>query len=264
MKNYLFLAFVSCFTFLLLSCEDLIDLKINDADPRYVIEADLHNLSKVQVIKISQTVALNESKTSRQVGNAQVEVMDSKGRTSLFSYRDNGEYYIHNFDPIVGEEYKLTVVIGDQLFEAHSTMPQYVEIDTAGFVKEEIFSKDYYFLAMRFNDPIDEANYYKYNMSVNDGPYEYVTVYSDKFNDGLNVEHRFSNKDNDLMVGDRLSVIRSTIDSRVYKYWSEYQSTSLASSAPANPSSNISNGALGYFSVRNSKEYTFEVPVILE
>jgi len=47
------------------------------------------------------------------------------------------------------------------------------------------------------------------------------------------------------------------IDKDVFKYWNELQSINPGSAAPANPTSNISNGALGYFSVSSARTYNF-------
>ena len=55
MKRIISLVLVVC-SVVFYSCEKIIDLNLNTADPKYVIEADLNNLSQTQVIKISQTV----------------------------------------------------------------------------------------------------------------------------------------------------------------------------------------------------------------
>src|SRR5690625_62743 len=254
-----------CSNVLFLSyCEDIIDLIVKVAVAKYIIEADIHNLSKKQMIKISQTTRLNDVRLKKGIDQARVQVENSKGQINRFSHIGEGNYINLNFKPVEGERYKLNVNIDGELFTAYSTMPKYVEVDTLGFVEENVFGKEYYFLVVRFQDPLEEANFYKYNMSVNNGAMEFINVSSDKFNNGLNVEHRLSNKDNDLKEGDEVKLTRSTIDSAVYKYWNEYQMTSLASASPGNPTSNISNGALGFFSVRNTEEYEVKVPGFLK
>lgn len=244
---------------LLTSCEDLIDLNLNDSEPRYVIEAELNNLSTDHIIQISQTVNVNEAVPSKEVNNAHVYVSDSKGYRYDFISIGNGTYENKGFKPNTGETYNLSVQIEDNLYEATSTMPQYVEVDSIGFVTETIFGDDYILVVLNFQDPAGVPNYYKYNLSVNGQTHQFVMVSSDKYNDGLTVEHRLSNKDNDLATGDNINLIRSTIDYPVYKYWSEYQVTNLASASPSNPTSNISNGALGYFSVGNAKAYDLTI-----
>lgn len=247
--------------FIFSSCEDIIELPVKDAEPKHVIEADLHNRSKEQVIRISKTARLSESETFIGLDDAEVYVQDEKEKRDTFFSVGNGNYINLNFKPMEGERYKLSVRVEGESYEAFSVMPDYVEIDTIGFVEENVFGKEYYFLVLRFQDPEKEANYYKYNMSVNDSEMEFISVNSDKFNDGLYVEHRLTDKKNTLQPGDEVTLIRSTLDAAGFKYWNEYQMTNPASASPGNPTSNISNGALGYFIVRNAKSYKLNVPL---
>lgn len=246
--------------FLFSSCEDIIELPIKDAEPKHVIEADLHNRSSEQIIRVSKTAHLSDPETFVGLDQAEVYVQDSKEKRITFFNVGNGNYINSNFKPTEGEHYQLKVEVEGKSYEAFSTMPEYVEVDTMGFVEEYIFGKEYYFLVLRFQDPAQETNYYKYNMAVNDGEMEFVSVSSDKFNDGLYVEHRITNQKNTLQPGDEVTVIRSTLDAAGYTYWNEYQMTNPASASPGNPTSNISNGALGYFTVRNAKPYKLSVP----
>ena len=51
--------YLCCALFLFVGCEELIDIDLNDADPRIVIEANLSNLGSVQRIRVSRTVPFN-------------------------------------------------------------------------------------------------------------------------------------------------------------------------------------------------------------
>ena len=76
-----------------------------------------------------------------------------------------------------------------------------------------------------------------------------VTPINDQLNDGLTIQ-AFVRADNDINVNDTLQIELDAIDKPLYDYWYTLNSTTLSSqtAAPANPPSNISNGALGYFS----------------
>ncbi len=241
------------------SCEDIIDVNLNNADSRYVIDANIHNMSNRQVIKISQTVPFSATVSSAPVEDATVSVEDDRGRLFSFLHTGNGQYQATNFRPMENRSYKLKVNIGSEEFTASSYMNPYVQVDSLGVMEDEVFGEMRYSVNLKFTDPKDMDNYYKYSISVNNKPFEFARAFSDKFNDGLFVTHEMTNKDNSLAVGDSVSVTRYIIDQHVFKYWNELQSINPGSAAPANPTSNISNGALGYFSVSSAKTYKFLV-----
>jgi hypothetical protein len=102
-------------------------------------------------------------------------------------------------------------------------------------------------------DPVETENYYRIKYSVNGEPVDDhgdLTIYSDKlFNGkliGLN-QGNFVFSENDT-----LTIEVQSIDKAAYDYFTTLKSISgfesLESASPANPTSNFSNGALGYFS----------------
>lgn len=248
------------------SCEKVIDLNLNTADPKYVIEADLNDLSATQIIKISQTVNFDEPFPSRPVEDATIVVTDVDGNTHNFSSIGNGVYRVTNFNPNKNGSYSLRVNIGSEVFESTTNRVPYVNVDSIGVIKENVFNEDIYSITFKFHDPADVANYYKYNYSVNDQPFVFAGVFSDKFNDGRLVTHEITERDEDkkFVVGDTIVVRRECINKDVYTFWSELQSINPGSAAPANPTSNISNGALGYFSVSSAKIYGIRIQEITE
>jgi len=53
--------------------------------------------------------------------------------------------------------------------------------------------------------------------------------------------------DNKLEAGDEVTIWLESVDKYVYEYFRTESSEGWQSASPANPTSNISNGALGYF-----------------
>jgi hypothetical protein len=53
--------------------------------------------------------------------------------------------------------------------------------------------------------------------------------------------------DNKLKAGDEVTIWLESVDKYVYEYFRTEGSEGWQSASPANPTSNISNGALGYF-----------------
>lgn len=254
--------YMLCAVLLFSACEDLIDVDLNDADPRIVIEANLSDLHAVQRIRVSKTVGFGEPVNSIPVSDATVFVHDDRGSASYFQHNGDGIYLsdtTYGFVPTSGRTYTLQVMVDDELFESSCYMPPYVDVDSTGIVRENIFGDDYYFATFKFNDPPNAANYYRYDVAINNGDFRFSSVFQDKFNDGLFVTHQVSDLNAELEPGDYILVRRYCIDEKVFSYWNEYQSTNPGSAAPGNPTSNISNNALGYFSVASGQEYVMQI-----
>lgn len=259
MQRYIY---ILCTLLFFSGCEEIIDVNLNDADPRVVIEANLSNLHNIQRIRVSRTVAFDKPFNSLPITDAIIVVHDGQGAAAYFSHEGNGVYRNdprYDFDLKPGRTYSLAVKVDDELYESSCYMPTYVDVDSTGIVRENILGESYYFATFKFNDPLDIPNYYKYDISINDADYRFSTVFQDKFNDGLYVTHQVSDLDVELEPGDYISIRRYCIDEKVFKYWNDYQSTNPGSAAPGNPTSNISNNALGYFSVASAQEFRLQV-----
>lgn len=244
------------------SCEDVIELDLNDETGKVVIEAQLSNLELRQRIRVSRTVPFDSDKRSEAVTNATVSVRDGRGDNHVFTYDTDGVYLSRGFRPKADNLYSLEVTVDGELFSAQSYMPAYIDVDSVGIVRETLFSDDYYIPTFKFTDPAGVPNYYKYNIAINGGPMRFAMARDDKFNDGLQVSHQATDDDHDLVVGDSVTVVRYIIDEPVYRYWNQIAMNNPGNAAPGNPTSNIRNAkgdALGYFSVASAMIYKFEV-----
>ncbi|MDR2284523.1 MAG: DUF4249 domain-containing protein, partial [Sphingobacterium sp.] len=244
---------------LLVSCEDLIEVDLNSANPKIVIEADLNDLSNRQIIRVSRTVDFNSPVSSEAITGAKVLVADSKGKVFDFVDKGDGLYVKEGFKPVVGLTYNLTVNVGEETYQSSTKMYPFVPVDSIAVKEETVFNKTYYFVVLKFNDPIDIPNYYKYDIAINEKGFKFANAYDDKFNDGLYVSHEVADKDNSIELGDSVVVRRQCVAKEVYTYWNQIQMLNPGSAAPANPTSNLSNGALGYFSVSSAKEYGVKI-----
>ena len=102
-----------------------------------------------------------------------------------------------------------------------------------------------------YNDPIGIENFYYNKLYVNDVKRGSLYIESDRFNDGKEVKNTIFISDPDLKTGDKVKVQLLTIDENVYKYLfsiSQISGNGGPPTTPANPTSNFTNGALGYFS----------------
>ena len=235
---------------MLAACEDVIDIDLNEADPRVVIEAEINNLTNQQEIRVSRTVSFMDEMRYAPVSGAEVVVGDERGREVAFVETTPGVYVTDRLRGTPGMTYHLDVTVDEITYAATSTMPNAVPIDSVSSSSGEFFGVSRRALHVHFQDPPESPNFFRYRMSVNDAPFFNIGVFNDKFNNGRYVTHDLIRLDVELQTGDEVVVVRNQIDERVYRYWFGIAMLNPGAAAPSNPPSNINGGALGYFSAQ--------------
>src|SRR5690606_35915687 len=109
MRRVLYVCSIILFSLLFFACEEVIDVDLNESEPRIVIEAQLSDLSSSQRIRVSKTVAFTAEIGSEPVENAVVLVQDEKGQIFPFNYSRDGNYVNNDFLPVSGRSYTLNV-----------------------------------------------------------------------------------------------------------------------------------------------------------
>lgn len=245
---------------LLMSCEEVIELDLNDVPSKVVIEADINDLRRRQSVYVSKTARFSDSRASDPVADAQVYLLVGNGGYYHFAPTQMpGQYQARILDLKPNVEYMLHVEVNGEVYRATDVMPEYIEVDSLGAGRERFFDEYVYYGSLQFRDPPEEANFYKYDIAVNDDAFQFGAVWSDRFNDGLSVTHQINSPQRNMSISDTLRIRRFVVSAPVYRYWSEIQAANPGVAAPANPRSNISNGALGYFSVSSGREYNFSI-----
>lgn len=251
------LSFIGLIT-LLFSCEKVIHLKLKQEEQRLVIEGVLTKGDSTHRVKITKTLAFDQSTDYPIVEDAIVEVTDGIGNSGVFNYVGNGYYEIQNYDVLVGRTYTLKVTQGGATYEAKSTVPSEVLLNN-------IFVVDYQIAGMTIKLPIPmwtdvagEKNYYQYEVYQNGERLDGIRLTDDMYSDGLNNERPINIFG--LEVEDTLRVVFHCIDYSTYHYLFTLSQNTGSVAAPANPESNFGSNALGYFSARVSSEKTIVIP----
>jgi len=245
------------------SCEKVIDIDVKDSDPSLVIEGVISNRTDTQFVKITSSVPVGESSNFSGVSGAVVTVKDQDGIVYTFRERAPGIYSARRLRGIPGRTYALKVVYDGKEYNATSSMPAQVTIDSIGFQSTTIFNTSRTSLELMFRDPPGIKNYYRFVLSINNIKTNSIFVYNDDFTDGNQVKRDLFDVDIDLKKGDRVTVEMQCIDPFIYRYWfglDQNRNRGGASVTPANPVSNISNGALGYFSAQTQQTEMLLVP----
>ena len=253
----------------LLACEKVIDVELDSADRRYVIEGSVTDQAGPYQVSITQTKDFDQDNTFAGVTDAEVTLTDDVGNSETLERVEVGVYQTTNLRGVPGRTYTLTVVVADQQFIASSTLPEVVPFDNLFIEELEFFGQEIKVTNVEFNDPAGVANFYRYLLFINNRQVQSLYYNDDELQDGNAVERRllyFGNdedddEDDELEEGDIVEVEMQSIDRGVYDYFfSLDQTIEQSAAAPANPVSNVKGGALGYFSAHTVQTKAIVVP----
>ncbi len=240
------------------SCEKVIDVKLDNADKKIVIDAVLTDQAGGCQVRISQTKNFKDDNSFVGIGGATVSITDGSGTVTNLQETATGVYVAPALSGQSGTTYKLKVNVNGQTYNATSVMPQKVQLDSIYISKIDFFGEEETFANVMFKDPEATKNYYRFVQYVNDKRTKGIFVMDDDLSNGkqFNSTLYFFSEDDDVKLinpGDKVTVEMQCIDASVYKYWFSMDQSATGSNqsaSPANPVSNIDNGALGYFSAQ--------------
>ncbi|WP_294296365.1 DUF4249 domain-containing protein [uncultured Chryseobacterium sp.] len=253
MKNF-FLSIISLL--FMVSCEKNIDLDLEDQSGKIVIEGNITDDTGPYLVKITKSVAYTSAESYTVIENAKVIISDNTGQSETLTYAGDGFYVTNTFTAEPGRTYTLKVTAEGQQYSAQSTMPQPVLFDGLEQDSFMVAGEKSYTLLPIFTDPPALGNRYLFIFSVNNTSQRFFSVFSDNVNNGLpNQRPLLMPNDKDgikVKAGDTIHVEMQCIDQNIFTYYSALlqilDGGAGAGVTPANPPSNISNGALGYFS----------------
>ncbi|MFD1063674.1 DUF4249 domain-containing protein [Winogradskyella litorisediminis] len=212
---YIFLLFLTLY-----SCEDVIEVELNEAPPRLVIDAGLNWFKGTpgndQTIKLSLTAPFFEE-NNQNANGAIVIVEDSNG--NVFNFIEDGSTGIYrnsNFIPIIDEEYTLTINYENEIYTATEKLKSVVPIDfieqrnDGGFLGEDVELKAFY------TDPANIENYYFFEFITDISVIPELEVYEDRFTDGNQIFGFYTEED--LEAGDEVTIRNHGISERFYNF----------------------------------------------
>lgn len=253
---------------LLSSCEEVIELNLDTAAEKYVIEAILTDQANGARVLISKTKSYSSTNDFVGVGGAVVEIEDQLSNvTRLTESAKPGVYLNATLKGTPTQTYKLRITIAEQVFTATCTMPAVVALQDVYPYELNLFDGPRLFTHVRYTDPIGVKNFYRFIEYKNEVYTKSIMATNDEFTDGRTVNQTIFpyefDEESKLKKGDKIKLEFLTIDEPVYKYWFSVDNGAQGggdSAAPANPVSNIKGGAIGYFSAHTiqSKEYTVQ------
>lgn len=240
--------------FLFSSCTKEIDVNFDDAPAKVVIEGKINN-GKIAEIYISKTIEVDQVNNNPVVSGAIVTMSDDAGNTEALLEAAPGKYVTTNMVGVEGRTYNLSVVVDGVTYTANSTMPVLVPVDSISTrVFDGFGGEAAKFVVVHYTDPVATGNNYRAVLYINDELVPDIFIEDDLYINGNTREAVLFSDEYELMPGDKIRAEINCLDRPAFDYLVELVDVNGSSevAAPANPNSNITGGALGYFSAQTS------------
>jgi hypothetical protein len=238
------------------SCEKEIELDLNSSNPKYVIEGEIPQ-NELATVKITKTVNFSDSNNFPTVKGAIVTITDEIGTTEQLIETSTGIYKTQKLKGSEGKTYTLSVKADGNTFTAKSTMPKAVKLtglktSLSSFAPPGASSSDNYIVFPQFIDPAALGYSYRFIQIRNGELDKSIIIANDNIGNGKPNSRPIFSQNFDIKLGDTITVEMRCIDVPVYDYFFSLNAIQGngpgGGTTPTNPVSNISGGALGYFS----------------
>ena len=278
-NNILLLAAV--FTLLLSSCEDVVQVDLNEENLDLIaVEAYLNTKSSDNVyVKLEKTLPVDQAAENPAISNAVVEISDDQAEPNTIILAEDGNTGVYRlpenttYEAVTGRTYHLKITTPDGVVISASDYLQQVEnLDT---MKVNLSARgDYEFLAVFISSQETEGpgNYYKWDIYINNKllyQSEDITFASDELVDGNYIQDfeiftdfyadEDEEEDRVLYKGDTVYVEQLSISEATYDFYIGMSNQAFSggpfSVPPANVPGNLSSSdgkrVLGIFSARD-------------
>ncbi|MBX3164081.1 MAG: DUF4249 domain-containing protein [Bacteroidetes bacterium] len=177
MKN-IFRILIAVISLSFFSCDDPVQIKLDEGSKLYVIDAFVNSLDTTQTIRITTSDSYFSNRLTPVVSNAQVVLKDLTDDVSYtFQYTGNGNYEFTPQDSIakINRQYELSVTIDGYTYTSLTTQKRAAAIDSIFRLDMRQYSlsgnvnEDEYFFGMAAKDKVDEnTDYYWIKTYKND------------------------------------------------------------------------------------------------
>ena len=242
------------------SCEEVVQIDLNDADPAFVVEGIICKDS-VCTVRLTKTANYFSQEEPEVIDDASIVLKDG-AVTETLTYIGNG-YYSGN--TIIGTEeqkYDIEINQNGNIYKGESLMPSGSLLNSVTFSKSNEVSilnpyGDLVFtISCQFNDNPAKDNYYMICF-ISEGDLiekRFFLMTETTANGGSfeNTDNIIGFSESIFYDGGEVEVQLYTIDKNIYNYFLQlddilFWKRRYIPPVPYNPKSNISNGALGYF-----------------
>lgn len=246
----------------LTSCTKEITLPLKNESNKVVIEAAVIEGAGPHTVRLSRSVSFTTPNSFPSIADATVTLSDDQGNSVQLAQTEPGLYSTTALEGVPGRNYHLSVSVDGTTYTTASRMPLHVPLDTVRIDSLQIFGDYEKVIFASCTDPVGIGNHYRYVFTVNGELQNAIVVLNDLVEDGSVIEQPLNFMDeSSLLSGDQVEVTLQCITPEMYRYFfSLAQNIGGETAAPSDPPSNISGGALGYFSAHTNSTKGVTVP----
>jgi Domain of unknown function (DUF4249) len=242
----------------LASCEKVINVDLKNAEPKIVIEGVINNSGDPAKVTISKSVSFSIPNTFPPVTGAVVKVSDNAGNNYTLKENGAGNYTNASLIGVEGRTYNLSITAEGKNYTASCKMPPQVNLDSV-FQEKLTFTRPLIAVNALFDDPKGFGNNYQFIETINGKRNKTIFILDDLYQDGGTISNQLIDEDAKLKAGDVVQIEMQCVDKNIYRYLRGLEDLQFNNSVPANPESNITNNALGYFSAHTSQKQTITI-----
>ena len=263
--------FISLLLITFASCSEKIDLELNDTYPRLVVEGLLTDQPGAHYVRLKYSTSYFHSEVPPAVTDATVVLSDGQTTWQLEQTEPGLYATSDDFAGVRGATYKLQIQIGEDEYEAISTLRPIATLDSIS-VKPHDWIPNHQQVVVHFQDPPGSADFYLWKVFLNTTDLTNIpnkTPFSDDQGvDGVYISApalMIQPQEYTLNQGDTIRVEMYSIDYDYMMFMIAMRRNTGSTGGPfagppANIKGNVSNGALGFFltSAVSSSEMVYE------
>ena len=249
------------------ACEKTVILKTTPADEKLVIEGLVTDFPGYQYVKVSRSVSFYQTGKTPRVTDATVTVTDDLGTVITFDHNPNahadsaGYYKPLGFVGEIGRTYTLSVDVDGRHIEATDKLLPVLTLDSLEYQVNEDEEEDpkidykFYEVLLYAKEPQDTEDFYLFNFYRNDS----LVVYNPNdiyYADDVAIGEEINGIPSPVYyaIGDTARVEAYSLSRVGYIFYNDLSGLlnndgGMYSPPPANPRTNLSNGAVGFFQV---------------
>jgi hypothetical protein len=263
MKKYIITGIV----LLAASCQKIVKLNLKNSASQVVIQGEVTDTTGPYTVTLNRSEGFYQENNFSPITDASVQITDNTGFTDTLLESAPGVYNTQKLQGVPGNSYNLIVEIGDTSYSGVSTMPQPVALDSISFqVTNDRQGQSNITAYANFQDPASVSNYYQFLLYINDSLFtQDIFVYSDRLSNGKYTSYALRMDSTYLNPGDQIQVKMYCIEEGIFNYFRQLDISNSGgafntTASPANPTTTLSNNALGYFSAHTTRSKTTVVP----
>lgn len=249
------------------SCEKVIDVPLEESERRIVVEAVFRDHPGDNYVLISKTGSVYDDSEFEKISGATVTITDKAGTVYTLTEVPGtpGKYAHPTFQAMTNDAYTLSVVTGTETFTSTAKTYYKPELDALSYLEQVgsfgVGTDTTYLVFFDFTDDAGTDNFYRVNAWVNGAADKNLYVTNDELFDGQPYSQPLFATT--VEKGDTVLVELQSMDKSAYTYFFSLSSANASgpfAPTPANPVSNMEGGAIGYFGIYTTDTMTIVIP----